>query len=463
VRRIPSITRRITALLAVICIIGAIITTAVVSRVIHHEIDELLDHALRESADLIHNVMARTPTLEGIRGLDSIAHDYEEHLLWQVVDLSSSAVVARSKLAPESALHGRWEPDLFDRESDKPGSVWRILTLRMAAPANHLLVVAQSHAERVEARLEPLLSAVITSLLGGLLTTGLVFVLIRGELARLRRLSDAVAQHDPLTPGTALPTVDRQEFQPIVDAVDRLGQRLAQRVVSERAFTAHAAHALRTPLAGLDAQLALARRESSEPAVQQRLERTRAATARLTRVVQALLAMFRSGMEPQQRLVALGDVVAASAFPALEVQSVGDPIVCDPDLLAAVFMNLLDNAQRHGASRVQVQASALGWQTEVTVHDNGEGCRPEQLLRMQDALDRQDYSSGTGLNGLGLVLADLVLRAHGGRVHLLPPSPPSPASPTSPADSTGTSAPGRAGFHLVLRWPQAAGAASQAG
>lgn len=446
-RRAPSITRRITGILAVICLFGALLTTGVVSRVIHHEIDELLDHALRESADLLHNVMARTPTLEGIRGLDSIAHDYEEHLLWQVVDLSTGQVVARSKLAPETALHARWEPGLFDRESDKPGSHWRMLTLRMAAPANHLLVVAQSHAERVEARLEPLLSAIVTSLLGGLLTTGLVFGLVRGELSRLRQLSAAVARHDPLTPGASLPAVDRREFQPIVDAVDRLGQRLAQRVVSERAFTAHAAHALRTPLAGLDAQLALARRESTEPAVQERLERTRSATTRLTRVVQALLAMFRSGMEPQPRPVALSDVVAASAFPALDVQATGDPILCDPDLLTAVFMNLLDNAQRHGAHTVQVTSSTSGWQTEVTVQDDGEGCTAAQVLRMQTALDHQDYRSGTGLNGLGLVLADLVLRAHGGRVTL--------------GAAEGSEA---RGFRLTLRWPQTdAGAPSQPG
>jgi len=49
-------------------------------------------------------------------------------------------------------------------------------------------------------------------------------------------------------------------------------------VAAERAFNAHAAHALRTPLAGLDAQIAVALREAPEP-LQGRLERIRAGAA----------------------------------------------------------------------------------------------------------------------------------------------------------------------------------------
>ena len=63
----------------------------------------------------------------------------------------------------------------------------------------------------------------------------------------------------------------------------------------ERAFTAHAAHALRTPLAGMDAQLAVALREAPL-ALQPRLQRVREASGRLQRVLAALLTLFRSDL-----------------------------------------------------------------------------------------------------------------------------------------------------------------------
>ncbi|MBK9362956.1 MAG: hypothetical protein IPM99_18555 [Rubrivivax sp.] len=58
------------------------------------------------------------------------------------------------------------------------------------------------------------------------------------------------------------------------DAIEALGERLARRVANERAFGAHSAHALRTPLAGIDLQLAVAEREAP-PALQPRLARAR--------------------------------------------------------------------------------------------------------------------------------------------------------------------------------------------
>ncbi len=57
---------------------------------------------------------------------------------------------------------------------------------------------------------------------------------------------------------------------------------------------------------------------------------------------------------------------------------------------------------------------------------------PEKLNSIRKALNHQDYRPETGLKGLGLVLADLVMRAHHG--HLVLP------------DS-------QKGFCIQLRWP----------
>jgi signal transduction histidine kinase len=195
-------------------------------------------------------------------------------------------------------------------------------------------------------------------------------------------------------------------------AIDQLGERLARRVAHERAFASHAAHALRTPLAGMDAQLAVALREST-PAVQQRLQRVRDASGRLQRVVQALLDLFRVGGDAQRAVVDLKALLAHLPIAGLEVVVQSDgPLRADPDLLAAALANLLDNAKRHGARRVVVSEPAPGI---VRVQDDGPGAPPERLRALREALRDQDYDGHTGL---GLMLADLVARSHGGALSL---------------------------------------------
>jgi signal transduction histidine kinase len=92
------------------------------------------------------------------------------------------------------------------------------------------------------------------------------------------------------------------------------------------------------------------------------------------------------------------------------------PLQADPDLLAAALANLLDNAQQHGASRVTLSTPAAN---TVRLHDDGPGIAQERRQALHAALDAQAYDD---VPGLGLTLADLVARAHGGRLHL--PAPP---------------------------------------
>ncbi len=195
-------------------------------------------------------------------------------------------------------------------------------------------------------------------------------------------------------------------------AIDQLGHRLALRVGHERLVAAHAAHALRTPWAGMVAQLAVALRDSS-PEAQPRLQRVRDASVRLQRVVRSLLDLFRIGSEVRRQRVHVKALLAHLPVPGLEV--VVDEQVAvdaDPDLLVAALLNLLDNAQRHGAKRVTVTVLAPG---RLLLCDDGPGAEPQRLAQLRTALETQRYE---GQTGLGLMLADLVARAHGGRLRL---------------------------------------------
>jgi len=426
--RLPSIRRRLTLTLLSISLLFAGLTAGVVWSVIRHEMGEVMDQELREAGEIIHNLLASTPEGERIDLRRSRGGDYEEHLVWQVVDAATGEVRGRSHNAPAQPLLRRLEA----APVASADGAWRLIGFEFRQAPGRILVVGQSQQERIEAEGDAVRFTLLGAALLGVLSAVLLHWRIGRELRPLDRLSAQVRGFDPMRPATAPEPAGRAELQPIEDAIVDLGHRLAQRIVSERAFTSHAAHALRTPVAGIDAQLAIALREAPE-SLRPRLGRARQAATRLGRVMQALLTMFRSGMEPRRRLVRLSELLAPLCFSELRLTVEGEAALHgDPDLLAAALLNLLDNAHRHGAREVRLRVSRDETRTCLELADDGDGCAPGVVEHLRDALRRQDYQAESGLRGLGLILADLVARAHGGFLELPPAS---------------------RGFRVVLCWP----------
>ena len=382
---------------------------------VQNEVDELLDDTLQSAAEgligpMLEPFMAvapvdrvvTAPVTPAMPGTASMG----QRFVWQLVGQGPDApVLASAHSAPVQALRSTPSAGF----GDVPG--WRVYGQSMGT-GGHMLYVAQSRAERNEIKLE----VVFTILLAGvpMALLGLLWLnaRVRHDLQPLQDLSLRLADYDPLRPGASLGVAGYQELQPVQAAIDALTNRLAQRMAHERAFTAHAAHALRTPLAGIDAQLAVALREAP-PTLQPRLQRVRDASNRLQRVVTALLAMFRSGAEVQRLPLDLAALTARMAVAGLALRVLpGRPLSGDADLLTAALLNLLDNAARHGAKTVTLSVPAPG---VLQVHDDGSGVTPERRAALQQALDAQDYE---GRMGLGLMLADLVARAHGGALSL---------------------------------------------
>jgi two-component system OmpR family sensor kinase len=409
-KRLPSIRQRLSRTLVVISLVWGVAVSAVVWVAVRHEVDELLDNTLQESAEILYGLLlfnaAQLP-MQGGGSLPAPAHD--ERTVWQIVS-AGNEVLLRSHHAPLVPLAARQTAGLSSR-----GDEWRVFGIPFDA-TGRILYVAQRGSERSEARLE---AAELTA--GAALAVGLLCALwlrsrVRRELDPINEMSAAVAHFDPLQPDPVLATATRAELVPMHDAILGLGERLAQRIANERAFSDHAAHALRTPLAGMVAQLAVAQRKSP-PEAQPYLKRTREAAGRLGRVVNALLTLFRTGAEVRWQQVDIADLVAHLPFETLSITaSDHTQTQCDPDLLAAALMNLLDNSQRHGATMVTVSAREEPRGTSIIVSDDGTGLPDSELARLQAALDEQAYEDQMGL---GLMLADLVARAHGGRLRLI--------------------------------------------
>ena len=429
----PSIRARLGRALLAWSLLWSLAVAGAAALATRHEVDELLDDALQAAAEVLAAALAADLRTAGVVATPVLPPS--GRFAWQIVAHrgGEGALASRSSTAPQTP----WTSTPTAGFSDAPG--WRVFGAPLGHEG-HMLYVAQTHDERREARTDMVLSAALAALAIALLAQVWLRGRVRHELEPLDRLAEHLRTHDPLAPDATLPAAERSELVPVHDALEQLSERLQRRLAHERAFIAHAAHALRTPLAGLDAQLATALKECP-PTLQPRLTRARAAVSRLRRVVAALLALFRSDVEVRPEPVDLVSLVERLPTEELQVDVRGAAVLrADPDLLAAALVNLLDNAVRHGARRVTLTAeqgqglgssppgltptprggvgpASGGRAPGLTVEDDGPGVDEARRAELQAALDAQAYE---GRTGLGLMLADMVARAHGGRLQLLP-------------------------------------------
>jgi signal transduction histidine kinase len=191
-------------------------------------------------------------------------------------------------------------------------------------------------------------------------------------------------------------------------------------------FVALAAHELRTPATtvyGLAATLA--RRQLPPDQVAELQETLHQQAERMSNLVEQLLDMsrldassIRISPEPLQLKPELQRIVQSSAHgheAEVEIDAPTESVVADRTVLDRVISNLVTNAFRYGSPPIRIVAHQDDTHLRVCVHDEGEGIDPEFVPRLFDRFQRSDTARQTGTGaGLGLSIARLYARAHGG-------------------------------------------------
>jgi len=94
-------------------------------------------------------------------------------------------------------------------------------------------------------------------------------------------------------------------------------------------------------------------------------------------------------------------------------------VLCRPDAINQVFMNLLENAATaiEGEGRISVRTRLLaGDRVELVVSDSGKGIKPEHLERvLEPGFTTKPRGVGTGL---GLAIVKSTIDDHGGTIEL---------------------------------------------
>jgi signal transduction histidine kinase len=294
----------------------------------------------------------------------------------------------------------------------------------------------------VVARPRAVFADTLRSLLPSLALSGLVAlgfaVLVAALLSRtitrpLRDLVGGVRRFAGGDYGTRVPLAGPSEIAEMGTAFNEMASEIQRSRGSEQAFLADISHELRTPLTSIQGfAQAIVEGEARGDAVSHVAEIIHREARRLVRMVEGLLQVARleSGTQTMAREEIAPSRLLASAVAALEVQAkeagvtfdiAGDDVLPsvrgDPDKLAQLFLNVLDNAVKHSprGATVQVRGSRDNGAVVIRVRDAGSGLPQGAQARLFQRFYRGENAERDGA-GLGLAIAQAIAQAHGGTI-----------------------------------------------
>jgi two-component system, OmpR family, sensor histidine kinase TctE len=421
-----SLRGHLLALLLPVAIVALLVGTLAVYLIALRASAESLDDGLADAAEIyVEELRARPgdilPDLPA-RAQRMLLVMPEDRVFFSLRDANGRPLAGEGRFANELPWGTLREPAFFDLNQSGFWLRGISVVFEAGGEARHL-TLATTALKREQLMGEILLGMVAPQAILFLVTILLVWAGIRHGLAPLTELQTEIGRRSdrdlrPLDTASA-----PDELRPIVTEINGLFSRLDLAIESQRHFVADAAHQLRTPIAGLLAQLEVAG-PSGNPAL--------VATARrLARLVAQLLALSRAepGATLEQEEFDLAALIRDAAndwlpqafrrdidiqFDLAETRLIGSP-----HAFREMLANLVDNAIRYGrqGGNIVVRCLAETGEVVLVVEDDGPGIAAAERTRVFERFYRPAGTAADG-SGLGLAIVAALAHRHGAKVSL---------------------------------------------
>jgi len=336
--------------------------------------------------------------------------------------------IADHKDIPAAIL--RWSPRCVILDSD-PGSAghersWAdAAAIRRSYPDLPVLMFTADPASMTEARSKTSARSRAADYAGVLDKPFLIvefLATLKSAVDTSEAATDAPVRHDP-SAGLA---AERIAVFPDVSGAASNGWAAAD-------FFSLAVHELKTPLTAIDGQTQLAQRAlAKDPArAADALARIREQTKRMNRLIGDLLDYGRVGAGALSLDVVTFDLGVATAITIAQHEHGDAPRITfvatepvriqgDPDRIAQVLGNLLDNAIKYSApgSSIDVSVAKVGAEAQVRMTDRGVGLPKDERSRLFSPFFRSSRTRDIAGNGLGLHISRRIAEQHRGRLWL---------------------------------------------
>lgn len=245
-------------------------------------------------------------------------------------------------------------------------------------------------------------------------------VLVRGATSPLRAVTEAARRLGRGGPGTPIDEHGPREAREAAAAFNDMQRRITQ-LMEERARTmAAVSHDLKTPLTRL-------RFRTEFIADQETRDNIVADLSEMESMIDSALAFLRSEAESEE--LRQSDIASICTTICDELSDQGHDVkVTRSDsavlpvrrlMLKRAVNNLVTNGLKYG-KRVRLRVEDSASHAAVVVDDDGPGIPPDRMEQVFEPFRRLEDSRSreTGGVGLGLTVALMVARAHGGTIRL---------------------------------------------
>jgi two-component system sensor histidine kinase QseC len=396
-----------------------------------HEVYELFDANLAQSANVIYQLLAHEIVehhhLKNLLEQAKLPLYYKVHydrkVAFVIRDLKEN-IIAKSTYSPSFPIPQTTESTSY-QDIKIDNHQWRVFTLKAQYG---ILQTAERRDIRGELIGEIVWQMIDTLLWSLPLLAILIYASIRHGLKPLQRVVSDIATRSP----EQLQYINNKdiplEIKSLVDILNNLFQRLSQTFENERRFTADAAHELRTPLAGLKIQAQLALQNQHTEICSQALQNILVGVEHAHHLVAQLLTLARidSNQKLEMKPIDLKEI-AEKIIKMLISQAIDKQqdlgllilaeqtqIQGNPEALEILLRNLVDNALRYTPENGEITISIERLETEqlcLKVKDNGNGISQENIEKIFDRFYRGEHQHIQG-SGLGLSIVNRIAQLH---------------------------------------------------
>lgn len=356
--------------------------------------------------------------------LDAVPDENRDELLRTLDESPYLTIRPGSRPPPEqqslpTPLEWMFMQELVDRLSTQTEMDWRagpgkVIWVQIYLGGEPYWVAAQA-----PDALEPLTTGLASAALVSLLVLVFGLILTRQIAKPLRTLQAAADGLSLGAPGQPIAVTGPKEIEALGASFDRMSARLAAAEQDRALVLAGVSHDIRTPLAKLRLALEMIPigYDLRDAAVRQ--------VERIDRLLRQFLDYARgpdSETEREIEIVGLAREVAADCqLDAFEAVTAPPDlwILGYPESLRRALMNLVENAQAHGAPPVTIIVKEEPLQVSIEVRDYGPGLPAGLSESLKTPFRRGPQAMAFAGSGLGLAIVDRVAQQHGGKLILV--------------------------------------------
>lgn len=201
-------------------------------------------------------------------------------------------------------------------------------------------------------------------------------------------------------------------------------ERQTRRLEDSRHFLQAVAHDLRAPLRAVSGFIELIREEADQPPNPDYLQQVEYGAAKMMRLIDDLSILSRieneqAGPERVDLNQVMTEVLRTFQAEIDEKRIEVGPLAVVKGIelrLVQLFQNLVGNALKFGATRIQIEAKTRGKDVTVSVRDNGIGIAKAYQTKIFEPFQRLNREEDYEGTGMGLAICHRIVALHQGAI-----------------------------------------------